>query len=554
MSSAADTTALRSAAPASSPAKKPRDLRLDFFRGIAMFIILFAHIPRNWWTLWIPARFGFSDATEIFVFCSGMASAMAFGVLFAKRSFWLGCGRIAYRIWQVYWCHIGILLVTAMIGYAIQTHGLGDPEVNYIHRPYLQPMFDRTGDAIIGALTLTYVPGLFDILPMYLVILALVPLVMLAHRHGGRTGVAVFVIGLYIAAQFAGLARQSGEQDWGGTGRAVADWAAGTGLFSWLNLRGRPWDVATWFFNPFAWQLIFFTGFAFGMRWLPAPPRARWLLYLAIAVVVLSVPFAWYKLYGYLTGYLPKELGGGFLWEMRQAIEPFRWKTWQGVFRFTHFLSLAYIAWYWAGPGGETLTRALRASVKDAGFWRLWSSVAGGVAVLTIPYAYVEEIRDFLPVLDAFLLRTVPLVHGQWIGLLQIAHLIALGFVIWAALGPGGRARMLGPVFLAIVPVIRKVGTQSLAVFVVSIPLAVTLGWVLDIIGREMVTLALVNLSGAGLLILTAYVAGWFRREPWRAPPKPASRPVTNAAPSEEDGARAEALSGSRPMAGPAPA
>jgi hypothetical protein len=50
-----------------------RDPRLDFFRGLAMFIILIAHVPSNWWTLWIPARFGFSDATEIFVFCSGMA-------------------------------------------------------------------------------------------------------------------------------------------------------------------------------------------------------------------------------------------------------------------------------------------------------------------------------------------------------------------------------------------------------------------------------------------------------------------------------------------------
>ncbi|MGB0904763.1 MAG: OpgC domain-containing protein, partial [Mangrovicoccus sp.] len=80
-----------------------RDPRLDFFRGIAMFIILFAHIPGNWWTLWIPARFGWSDATEIFVFCSGMASAIAFGGAFARKGWWLGTARVAFRIWQVYW-------------------------------------------------------------------------------------------------------------------------------------------------------------------------------------------------------------------------------------------------------------------------------------------------------------------------------------------------------------------------------------------------------------------------------------------------------------------
>ena len=68
-------------------ARRPRDPRLDFFRGVGMFIILIAHITDNPWTLWIPARFGFSDATEIFVFCSGMASALAFGALFSFLMF-----------------------------------------------------------------------------------------------------------------------------------------------------------------------------------------------------------------------------------------------------------------------------------------------------------------------------------------------------------------------------------------------------------------------------------------------------------------------------------
>ena len=114
---------------------KPRDLRLDFFRGLAMFIILLAHTPGNTWTLWIPARFGFSDATEIFVFCSGMASALAFGAVFAKKSWFLGAARIAFRVWQVYWAHIGVFIVTALlmvmldrlvnIGERLRLHTLG---------------------------------------------------------------------------------------------------------------------------------------------------------------------------------------------------------------------------------------------------------------------------------------------------------------------------------------------------------------------------------------------------------------------------------------------
>ena len=67
-------TTAQSAAPPVSLAKY-RDPRLDFFRGMAMFVILLAHTPGNTWTLWVPARFGFSDGADLFVFCSGMASA-----------------------------------------------------------------------------------------------------------------------------------------------------------------------------------------------------------------------------------------------------------------------------------------------------------------------------------------------------------------------------------------------------------------------------------------------------------------------------------------------
>ena len=80
-----------------SRAPTVRDPRLDFFRGIAMFIILIAHIPGNAWGRWIPARFGPSDATEMFVFCSGFAAAIAFGGTFARRGFWMGVGRVLFR-------------------------------------------------------------------------------------------------------------------------------------------------------------------------------------------------------------------------------------------------------------------------------------------------------------------------------------------------------------------------------------------------------------------------------------------------------------------------
>ena len=57
--------------------RRPRDLRFDFFRGSACSSSWSRIFHGNSWTEWIPARFGFSDAADLFVFCSGMASALA---------------------------------------------------------------------------------------------------------------------------------------------------------------------------------------------------------------------------------------------------------------------------------------------------------------------------------------------------------------------------------------------------------------------------------------------------------------------------------------------
>ena len=90
--------------------KRRRDLRLDFFRGIAMLIIFIAHVPGNLWTRYIPARFGPSDATEMFVFCSGFASAIAFGGVFLRSGFAVGVLRVLFRSWQIYWAHIALFV------------------------------------------------------------------------------------------------------------------------------------------------------------------------------------------------------------------------------------------------------------------------------------------------------------------------------------------------------------------------------------------------------------------------------------------------------------
>jgi hypothetical protein len=301
------------------PARKRRDVRLDFFRGLGMFIILVAHITNNPWTLYIPARFGFSDATEMFIFCSGMASAIAFGAVFARAGFFMGLYRVSFRIWEIYWVHIATFMLTLAAMFIINRTGwFARDEVNALN---LAPFLKASGNQVIGLVTLTYVPNYFDILPMYIVILALLPVMVLLSR------VSIFVA---LAA-------------------SVGLWLAAT--VSNLNLPAEYWfsnnSTRQWFFNPFAWQLVFFTGFAFMSGWLPAPPRNRGLAMAAATVLLLSVPFAWHVTIGQ-SDYIK-------MWrsDWRILID----KTDFGLLRYVHFMALAYLAWLAAGKAGANLTR-----------------------------------------------------------------------------------------------------------------------------------------------------------------------------------------------------
>ncbi len=390
------------AAKAATPAST-RDPRLDFYRGIAMFIILIAHIPNDPWAKWIPARFGFSDATEIFVFCSGMASAIAFGGAFLRKGWWLGTARVAFRIWQVYWAHIGLFFFVAMTMAALDQTGTF--EKTYVSSLNLQHFFNDPAPQMVGIFTLTYVPNYFDILPMYLVVLAMMPLFMGLSRIG-FWAVAATSIAIWLVAQFGVLA-----------------------------LPAEPWSDRQWFFNPFGWQLLFFTGFAFMRGWIPAPPVSKTLIWIAALFLILSAPFGSWKVFLWVNSAAP-ELGA-LIRKAWPLTEELRSKTEFGLFRYLHFLSLAYLGWVAAGEHGHRL-------------------IASG--------------------------------HG-------------VAARIWQWL----------------LTVITKVGQQSLAVFVFSMAAARLIGVGLDQTGRDSAAVFAANIIGFAMIIGVAYLAAWFKSQPWKS-------------------------------------
>ena len=292
-----------------------RDPRIDFFRGLAFIIILIAHIPSNWMARWIPARFGFSDATEMFVFMSGFAAGLAFGATFYKAGQWLGTARIFYRAWQVYVAHLLLFFFVAMS--MVIANDWFDTR-DYVGQLNLYYFFQHTTDALVGLFTLTYVPNYFDILPMYIVVLMMMPIVVaLAKVH-----------------------------PWLAFAACIALYA-----YNWFYPISLPAEVApdrdrAWFFNPFAWQLIFFTGFSFAMGWLKLPPLRWWLVAACVALVVVGV----------LVSHRPIWEASVWLTDLRAFLLEWRAKTQFGILRYLHFLALAYLV-VWALKGREDWLR-----------------------------------------------------------------------------------------------------------------------------------------------------------------------------------------------------
>jgi hypothetical protein len=162
---------------------------------------------------------------------------------------------------------------------------------------------------------------------MYLVVLAMVPLVM-----------ALAAVRPALALAFCVLVY-------------LAQWVLG------IDFPAEWWSDRPWFFNPFGWQLLFFTGFAFASGWLPEPPRRRWLFWLALAWVVLMVPLSWQPLWS----------SSAWLDRFSLQLVPWKDKTDFGVLRYLHFLALAYLALWLVNPRPELTRGRLAAPVVLVG-------------------------------------------------------------------------------------------------------------------------------------------------------------------------------------------
>lgn len=233
-----------------------RDLRIDFFRGLALLMIFIDHVPGNALSTLTLQAFAICDGAEVFVLLAGYSAGLAFSASFRRASWPAASARVLMRCWDIYVAHIVLFCVVVAIVVSAVRH-FDNPL--YLEHVNLLPLFADTESALVAVLTLHYLPNFLDILPLYVVLLALVPFVLpLALRQPALV--------LLASAALWGLVQVTP-----------------------FNLPNYPGD-AGWYFNPFAWQFLFITGLVLGslrQRGVRINPRLCRALVTASAPVVL---------------------------------------------------------------------------------------------------------------------------------------------------------------------------------------------------------------------------------------------------------------------------
>jgi hypothetical protein len=288
--------------PAVSLAPGERELRIDLFRGLALWLIFIDHMSPDLLTWFTIRSYGFSDAAEIFIFISGYTAAFVYGRAMRETGFVIATARILRRVWQIYVANV--FLFTIFFA-----------EIVYAARSFNNPLYsDEMGVndflkhpdvAIVQALLLRFRLLNMDVLPLYVILMFFLPWILRLLQWRADVTMALSVA-LYVMA-----------------------WRYDLHLTSYPN--------GFWAFNPFFWQLLFVFG-----AWC-ALGGARRMSRFVLSPITQGIAIA-YLLAAFfvtMTWYFP-QLNFLIPRRVEQFIYPIS-KTDLDILRFAHFLALAAI-------------------------------------------------------------------------------------------------------------------------------------------------------------------------------------------------------------------
>lgn len=306
-------------------AARDGDLRLYLLLGIAAWFLFLDHVPHNAVSLLTLRNFGFSGATDLFVFVGGYTAALLYGRMLLERGFVVAATRIFKRLWQLYAAYIVLFVIYIdLIGYAAHksraSELIGDFNVTGI--------VDHTISTLIHGLLLQAKPLNLDVLQLFIVLMAVLPFVLFGMVRRPNVMMAGSV-GLYVAAR---------QFDW--------------------NLSSFP--DGRWYLNPFCWQLLFVLGAWLALssanqmrtlhmlQRLPVLRAVAWLYLLFALSVTVAGNFP-------QAGVLPDLLRGVFIPSDKETLAPHR---------VLHFLALTFLFSYmvprdWSGFRWQMLQPAI---------------------------------------------------------------------------------------------------------------------------------------------------------------------------------------------------
>ena len=230
-----------------------RDLRVDFFRGLALWWIFTDHVPGDVLGDYSLRNFAMCDATEVFVLLAGYGAGLSYGLGLTRNGYISTAADIIKRVWTLYIAHIFLfVLFTAQVTYSATTLN----RLNYLEETRLDVLGDDPYRSILEALLLRFQPSLLNILPLYVVLLAFFAATVWLLRWPRVLFGLSFAI--YLLVRFTSL-----------------------------NL--GAWTGEGWFFDPFAWQFLFIIGVLLACAPMRRPSSPLLFDAVAAGVIVLGM-------------------------------------------------------------------------------------------------------------------------------------------------------------------------------------------------------------------------------------------------------------------------
>lgn len=241
-----------------------RRWELDALRGLMLVLMTVTHIPTGF-SAALGQPFGYVSAAEGFVFLSAFMAGMVYTGRRLRHGERAMCSAVWRRARDVYACHAGLVIflltVVVAIAIALDQHAVTNLVSYYLQFPV---------PAFAGALALMYQPPLLDILPMYVILLLVTPILLIGAARYGWSWFIALSAGLWVCAQL-------------GLGAAIHDvFSAATGNPVPLRVGGS--------FSLLAWQFLWVAGLWLGARYAtPESPPLRFPRWVTIAAAMIVV-------------------------------------------------------------------------------------------------------------------------------------------------------------------------------------------------------------------------------------------------------------------------